>query len=165
MALSTKLQSPLTSKSSSVSALARPVRVAGRQRQVAANALATQIVISGATAASLALGRFVFLPFQRDNVARQGIGNNLFSREAGEFVAIASPCLTRSHRSTTYRTLAQLAGKTQEKGSATSAATPNALKDVSLAGKQNDETHPEAGDRFAQVESANLSRDIPCLLI
>ena len=49
------------------------------------------IIISGATAASLALGRFVFLPFQRDNANRQGLG------------------------------------------------------------KQNDETHAEAGDRFSQV--------------
>ena len=33
-------------------------------------------MIVGATAASLALGRFVFLPFQRDNVGRQGLGES-----------------------------------------------------------------------------------------
>ena len=63
-------------------ALSRPARTAVRQRQVAANALATQVVISGATAASLALGRFVFLPFQRDNVARQGLGESSLKRSS-----------------------------------------------------------------------------------
>ena len=46
-----------------------------RQRRMECRAgLETSIVISSATAASLALGRFVFLPFQRDNVGRQGLG-------------------------------------------------------------------------------------------
>ena len=50
---------------------------------MAAQAIAeTSIVISGATAASLALGRFVFLPFQRDNVSRQGLGGCAFSEDA-----------------------------------------------------------------------------------
>lgn len=74
MASSINMQSSLTTRAQTVKTLSRPARVAGRQRQVAAQALATSIVISGATAASLALGRFVFLPFQRDNVSRQGLG-------------------------------------------------------------------------------------------
>ncbi len=39
-----------------------------------------------ATAGSLALGRFVFLPFQRDNVKRQGLGkqNGVTHPEAGD---------------------------------------------------------------------------------
>jgi len=46
----------------------------------------TQLVISAATAGSLALGRFVFLPFQRDNVKRQGLGkqNGVTAAEAGD---------------------------------------------------------------------------------
>ena len=35
-----------------------------------------RFMLAGATAASLALGRFVFLPFQRDNVGRQGLGES-----------------------------------------------------------------------------------------
>lgn len=41
---------------------------------------------AAATAASLALGRFVFLPFQRDNAKRQGLGkqNGVTHPEAGD---------------------------------------------------------------------------------
>lgn len=41
------------------------------RRQLKTQALDTSLVISGATATSLALGRFVFLPFHRDNLSRQ----------------------------------------------------------------------------------------------
>ncbi|KAK9791850.1 hypothetical protein WJX73_002993 [Symbiochloris irregularis] len=42
------------------------------RRQLKTQAVAdTALVISGATATSLALGRFVFLPFHRDNLKRQ----------------------------------------------------------------------------------------------
>lgn len=54
-----------------------PLKAPLRARKVAAHALSdTSVIISGATAASLALGRFVFLPFQRDNVSRQGVGTH-----------------------------------------------------------------------------------------
>lgn len=52
----------------------RPVtrRAPISRRQVTTRAaFETSIVISGATASALALGRFVFLPFQRDNINRQ----------------------------------------------------------------------------------------------
>lgn len=61
-------------------ALRQPAKAPLRARRVAAQAIAdTPIIISGATAASLALGRFVFLPFQRDNVNRQGLGEALLA--------------------------------------------------------------------------------------
>ena len=68
-------------------ALSQPAKVPARGRRVAAQALETQIVISGATAASLALGRFVFLPFQRDNVNRQGIGEALEAATEANYIS------------------------------------------------------------------------------
>ncbi|KAL6769897.1 PSAG1 [Auxenochlorella protothecoides x Auxenochlorella symbiontica] len=44
------------------------------------------LVVGGATFAALALGRFVFLPFHRDNLARQGLPrqNGITHAEAGD---------------------------------------------------------------------------------
>lgn len=49
------------------------------QRQVTRAINDTNLIISGATAGALILGRFVFLPFQRDNLQRQGACWNLES--------------------------------------------------------------------------------------
>ena len=48
-----------------------------------------------ATAVSLALGRFVFLDFQRDNAARQGmpVQNGITHEEAGDRLAGEVPFL------------------------------------------------------------------------
>ena len=48
-----------------------------------------------ATAVSLALGRFVFLDFQRDNAARQGmpVQNGVTHEEAGDRLAGEVPFL------------------------------------------------------------------------
>ena len=72
----------------------RPVtrRAPVGRRQVKTQALETSIVISGATAASLALGRFVFLPFQRDNVRQQvPTQNGQTAAEAGERLSQVCP--------------------------------------------------------------------------
>ena len=69
---------------------ARPatLRAPVGRRQVKVNALDTSLVISGATAASLALGRFVFLPFHRDNLSRQiPTQNGVTNAEAGDRLA------------------------------------------------------------------------------
>ncbi|KAK9803583.1 hypothetical protein WJX72_002138 [[Myrmecia] bisecta] len=60
-----------------------------RTRQVTRAFSDTNIVIGSATALSLALGRFVFLPFQRDNVKRQGlpVQNGDTYPEAGDRLA------------------------------------------------------------------------------
>ena len=52
--------------------------------------LATSPVIIASTASLLFLGRFVFLPFQRDNVARQGlpVQNGVTHAQAGDDRAI-----------------------------------------------------------------------------
>ncbi|EIE21723.1 hypothetical protein COCSUDRAFT_83512 [Coccomyxa subellipsoidea C-169] len=49
----------------------------------------TNLVIGGATVASLALGRFVFLGFQRDNAKKQGLPqqNGQSNVEAGDRLA------------------------------------------------------------------------------
>jgi photosystem I reaction center subunit V len=59
--------------------LGRAGRLAGHSQRVC-------LCGSAATAGSLALGRFVFLPFQRDNVKRQGLGkqNGVTHPEAGD---------------------------------------------------------------------------------
>lgn len=48
--------------------------------------VSTPVIISLSTGALLALGRFVFLPFQRDNVAKQGLPeqNGVTHFEAGD---------------------------------------------------------------------------------
>lgn len=74
MASSMSAQSNAALRPKLGAALSQPVKVPSRGRRMTAQALQTPIIISGATAASLALGRFVFLPFQRDNVNRQGLG-------------------------------------------------------------------------------------------
>ena len=66
------LQSTMQGTRLASARMSRPVQ--RQQRLQTRAALETSIVISSATAASLALGRFVFLPFQRDNVKRQGLG-------------------------------------------------------------------------------------------
>ncbi|KAK9840351.1 hypothetical protein WJX74_008122 [Apatococcus lobatus] len=43
------------------------------QRQVTRAINDTNLIISGCTAGALILGRFVFLPFQKDNLKRQGL--------------------------------------------------------------------------------------------
>ena len=55
-------------------------------RSVSVGALTACARGAAATAASLALGRFVFLPFQRDNAKRQGLGkqNGVTHPEAGD---------------------------------------------------------------------------------
>ncbi|KAL3159744.1 hypothetical protein ABBQ38_010150 [Trebouxia sp. C0009 RCD-2024] len=55
-------------------------------RQVTRALSDTNLIISGATGLSLALGRFVFLDFQRDNVSRQGLPeqNGITYVEAGD---------------------------------------------------------------------------------
>lgn len=55
-------------------------------RQVTRALSDTNLIISGATGLSLALGRFVFLDFQRDNVRRQGLPeqNGIPYAEAGD---------------------------------------------------------------------------------
>ena len=55
-------------------------------RQVTRALSDTNLVISGATGLSLALGRFVFLDFQRDNARRQGlpVQNGVPHAEAGD---------------------------------------------------------------------------------
>ena len=64
----------------------RTSRAPLRTRQVTRALSDTNLIISGATAVSLALGRFVFLDFQRDNVRRQGlpVQNGITHREAGD---------------------------------------------------------------------------------
>ena len=52
----------------------RVLRTSARSPRNVTRALSdTNLIISGATAVSLALGRFVFLDFQRDNAKRQGL--------------------------------------------------------------------------------------------
>ena len=75
----TALATPLQSRS-------RVLR-AGRPARQTTRALSdTNLVISGATAVSLALGRFVFLDFQRDNARRQGLpqANGVEYSKAGD---------------------------------------------------------------------------------
>ncbi|KAK9908332.1 hypothetical protein WJX75_006229 [Coccomyxa subellipsoidea] len=61
----------------------------GQARAGQATWLDTNLVIGGATAASLALGRFVFLGFQRDNAKKQGLPqqNGQSNVEAGDRLA------------------------------------------------------------------------------
>ena len=66
---------------------ARAVRPNARSTRHVTRALSdTNLIISGATAVSLALGRFVFLDFQRDNAKRQGlpVQNGVPHSEAGD---------------------------------------------------------------------------------
>lgn len=75
----TALATPLQSRSR--------VLKAGRPARQTTRALSdTNLVISGATAVSLALGRFVFLDFQRDNARRQGLpqANGVEYSKAGD---------------------------------------------------------------------------------
>lgn len=64
----------------------RVLRAGRPGRQVTRAVSDTNLIISGATAASLALGRFVFLDFQRDNAARQGLpkANGVEYADAGD---------------------------------------------------------------------------------
>lgn len=65
----------------------RALRASARSPRHVTRALSdTNLIISGATAVSLALGRFVFLDFQRDNVKRQGLpeANGVPYAEAGD---------------------------------------------------------------------------------
>ena len=80
MASPLSLQSGVVLRERTAASFMQPAKAPLRTRRVSAQAIAeTSIVISGATAASLALGRFVFLPFQRDNVSRQGLGECVLS--------------------------------------------------------------------------------------
>lgn len=64
------------------------VRAPVGRRQVRTQALQTALIISGSTAAALALGRLVFLPFQKDNNARQvPTQNGKTYAEAGDRLA------------------------------------------------------------------------------
>lgn len=58
----------------------------GRAGRLAGHSHRACLCAPAATAGSLALGRFVFLPFQRDNVKRQGLGkqNGVTHPEAGD---------------------------------------------------------------------------------
>eukprot|EP00891_Asterochloris_glomerata_P008142 jgi/Astpho2/8142/gw1.00120.275.1_t len=72
------------------------LRAVSRRQRTTTRALSdTNLVISGATAVSLALGRFVFLDFQRDNAARQGmpVQNGVTHEEAGDRLAGEVPFL------------------------------------------------------------------------
>lgn len=65
----------------------RASRVSARSPRQVTRALSdTNLIISGATAVSLALGRFVFLDFQRDNAKRQGlpVQNGVPHADAGD---------------------------------------------------------------------------------
>jgi photosystem I subunit V len=65
----------------------RMLRASTRSPRQVTRALSdTNLIISGATAVSLALGRFVFLDFQRDNANRQGlpVQNGVPYAEAGD---------------------------------------------------------------------------------
>ena len=65
----------------------RTLRASTRSPRQVTRALSdTNLIISGATAVSLALGRFVFLDFQRDNANRQGlpVQNDVIYAEAGD---------------------------------------------------------------------------------
>ncbi|DBA86127.1 TPA: hypothetical protein ACH3X1_005642 [Trebouxia sp. C0004] len=65
----------------------RTLRASTRSPRQVTRALSdTNLIISGATAVSLALGRFVFLDFQRDNANRQGlpVQNGVPYAEAGD---------------------------------------------------------------------------------
>ena len=65
----------------------RALRASGRAPRQVTRALSdTNLIISGATGVSLALGRFVFLDFQRDNARRQGlpVQNGVPYAEAGD---------------------------------------------------------------------------------
>ena len=65
----------------------RALRASTRSSRQVTRALSdTNLIISGATAVSLALGRFVFLDFQRDNARRQGlpVQNGVPHSEAGD---------------------------------------------------------------------------------
>ncbi len=63
-------------------------------------------MLAGATAASLALGRFVFLPFQRDNVGRQGVGEAQQTQQGACWHSIAakehSNVMTRKQNSIVF---------------------------------------------------------------
>lgn len=75
----TALATPLQSRS-------RVLRASRPARQTTRALSDTNLVISGATAVSLALGRFVFLDFQRDNARRQGLpkANGVEYSKAGD---------------------------------------------------------------------------------
>jgi len=68
----------------------RPVARRSNVRVMPVRALSdTSLIISGSTAACLALGRFVFLPFQRKNAAKQGlpVQNGETNYDAGDRLA------------------------------------------------------------------------------
>ena len=78
----------------------RALRVSPRSSRQVTRALSdTNLVISGATALSLALGRFVFLDFQRDNAKRQGlpVQNGVPHAEAGDKLSEEASFLKNSN--------------------------------------------------------------------
>ncbi len=88
MATTMSLSKPVVQRQSGFAGRSLPaltVRTQPRrtQRQVTRAINDTNLIISGCTAGALVLGRFVFLPFQRDNLKRQGIGKPLYNNSLG----------------------------------------------------------------------------------
>ncbi|KAG0567345.1 hypothetical protein KC19_7G127800 [Ceratodon purpureus] len=79
----TKVDSIAMSRSSS---FASQTAIAKSAAKVTCDGANTSLIITLSTGALLAMGRFVFLPFQRDNVSRQGLPeqNGTTHYEAGD---------------------------------------------------------------------------------
>eukprot|EP00232_Nephroselmis_pyriformis_P026836 CAMPEP_0182866058 /NCGR_PEP_ID=MMETSP0034_2-20130328/8012_1 /TAXON_ID=156128 /ORGANISM="Nephroselmis pyriformis, Strain CCMP717" /LENGTH=145 /DNA_ID=CAMNT_0024998381 /DNA_START=45 /DNA_END=482 /DNA_ORIENTATION=- len=71
--LALKPKTALQSKVNKTVAAARPMAVTRRQVTTAAFPTDANIIISGANASLLFLGRFVFLPYQRKSVEKAGL--------------------------------------------------------------------------------------------
>ncbi|CAK0784166.1 hypothetical protein CVIRNUC_007369 [Coccomyxa viridis] len=84
------LASSVSLRSGTALSAPRPVARKSSARVMPVRALSdTNVIIGGATVASLALGRFVFLPFQRANAKKQGlpVQNGETNLEAGDRLA------------------------------------------------------------------------------